>query len=150
MAESLVCQQNKVETIKTSGLLQSLSIPSQSLEEVSMDFITGLPKSEGKSVIMVVVDRLTKYAHFCALSHPFKESTVSIAFMETIQKLHGNPKIIVSDRDPIFTGNFWTELFSCFVAQLAHSSSYHPQSHGQNELVNKCLEGYLRCFVFNK
>ena len=71
-----------------------------------MDFITSLPKYEGKSVIMVVVDRLTKYAYFCALSHPFKANTVSTAFMETIQKLHGNPKIIVSDRDPIFTGNF--------------------------------------------
>jgi hypothetical protein len=115
-----------------------------------MDFITGLPKSEGKSVIMVVVDRLTKYAHFCALSHPFKASTVSTAFMETIQKLHGNPKIIVSDRDPIFTGNFWTELFSCLGTQLAHSSSYHPQSDGKTEIVNKCLEGYLRCFVSDK
>jgi hypothetical protein len=78
-----------------------------------MDFITGLPKSKGKSVIMVIVDRLTKYAHFCALSHPFKSSTVATAFIETIQKLHGSPKIIVSDRDPIFTGHFWTELFSC-------------------------------------
>jgi len=57
---------------------------------------------------MVVVDRLTKYAHFCALSHPFKANTISTAFMETIQKLHGNPKIIVNDRDPIFIGNFWT------------------------------------------
>ena len=73
-----------------------------------MDFITGLPKSKGKSVIMVVVDVLTKYAYFCGLSHPFKASAVSTAFMETIQKLHGNPKIIVSDRDPIFTRNFWT------------------------------------------
>ena len=73
-----------------------------------MDFITGLPKSGGKSVIMVVIDRLTKYAHFCALSHPFKASAVSTAFMETILKIHGNPKIIVRDRDPIFTGNFWT------------------------------------------
>ena len=71
-----------------------------------MDFITGLPKSKGKSVIMVVVNRLTKYAHFCALSHPFKESKISTAFMETIQKLHGNPNIIVSDRDPIFAGKF--------------------------------------------
>ena len=113
VAKCLVCQQNKVETIKTLGLLQPLSIPSQHWEEVSMDFITSLPKSEGKSVIMVVVDRLTKYAHFFALSHPFKASIVSIAFMETIQKLHGNPKIIVSDRDPIFTRNFWTKLFSC-------------------------------------
>jgi len=76
-----------------------------------MDFIIGLPMSEGKSVIMVVVDRLTKYAHFCALSHPFKSSTIATEFMETIQKLHGNPKIIVSDRDPIFTGNFWTIVF---------------------------------------
>jgi hypothetical protein len=150
VAECLVCQQNKVETIKTPGLLQPLSIPSQRWEEVSMDFITGLPKSEGKSVIMVIVDRLTKYAHFCALSHPFKASTVATAFMETVQKLHGSPKIIVSDRDPIFTGHFWTELSSCLGTQLAHSSSYHPQSDGQTEIVNKCLEGYLRCFVSDK
>jgi hypothetical protein len=73
-----------------------------------MDFITGLPKSKGKSVIMVIVDRLTKYAHFFALSHPFKSSTVSTAFIETVQKLHGIPNIIVSDRDPIFTRHFWT------------------------------------------
>ena len=77
MVECLVCQQNKVETIKTPSLLQHLSIPSQRWEDISMDFITGLPKSEGKSVIMVVVDMLTKYAHFCALSHPFKASTVA-------------------------------------------------------------------------
>jgi hypothetical protein len=139
-----------VETIKTPGLLQPLCIPSKFSEEVSMDFITGLPKSEGKSVIMVIVDRLTKYAHFSTHSHPFKDSTVSIAFMETVQKLHDNPKIIVSDRDPIFTGHFWKELFFCLGTQLAHSSSYHPQSDGQNEIVNKCLEGYLHCFVCDK
>ena len=80
-----------------------------------------LPKSEGKSVIMVVVDRVTKYAHFYALSHPFKENTFATTFMDTIKKLHGNPKIIVTDIDPIFTLNFWTELFSCLGTQLAHS-----------------------------
>ena len=115
-----------------------------------MDFITGLPKFKGKSFIMVVVDRLTKYAHFYALSHPFKASTVATAFMETIQKLHGNPKIIISDRDPSFTKKFWTELFSCLGTQLAHISAYHPQSVLQIEIVNKCLEGYLRCFVSDK
>ena len=115
-----------------------------------MESIIGLPKSERKSVIMVVVDRLTKYVHFCALSHPFKSSTVSTAFMEIIQKLHGNQKIIVSDRDPIFTRNFWTELFYCLGTQLAHSSSYHPQSDGKTEIENKCLEAYLCCFVFDK
>jgi len=69
MAECLVFQQNKVETIKTQGLLQPLSIPSQHWEEFSMDFITVLPKYEGKNVVMVVVDGLTKYAHFlCIIS----------------------------------------------------------------------------------
>ena len=86
-----------------------------------MDFIIGLPKSEGKSVIMVVVDRITKYAHFCALSHPFEASAIDTTFMETIQKLHGNPKIIVSERDPIFTRKFWTKLLSCLGNQLSHS-----------------------------
>jgi len=108
VVECLVFQQNKVETIMTPALLQPLSILMQRREEVSMEFITGSPKFEGKSVIMVVVDRLTKYAHFCALSHPFKASTISTSFMETIQKPHGNPKIIVGDKDPIFTGNFST------------------------------------------
>ena len=60
--------------------------------------------------------------------------------------LHGNPNIIVSDRDHIFTGNFWTELFSCLGTQLAHSSSYLPQFDGQTKIVNKCLDGYVRFF----
>ena len=77
-----------------------------------MDFITGLPKSEGKNVIMMVID-FTKYAHFCALSHPFISSIVAPTFMNTVQKLHGNSKIIVSDRDPVFMGKFWIEVFSC-------------------------------------
>ena len=122
VAECLVCQRNKGETIKTPGLLQPLSIPSQRWEEVSMDFITGLPRSKGHNVIMVVVDHLTKYAYFIALSHPITASTVAKAFLENIQKLHGTPKVIVSDRDPIFTSHFSKDLFSCLVTQLAHSS----------------------------
>jgi hypothetical protein len=70
--------------------------------------------------------------------------------MEIVQKLHGVPKIIVSDRDPIFTRNFWNELFSCLGTQLAQNLSYHPQSDGKTEILNKCLEGYLRCFESNK
>jgi hypothetical protein len=150
VAECLVFQQNKVETIKTLGLLQPLAIPSQHWEKFSMDFIIRLPKSKGKSVIMVIFDRLTKYVHFFSLSHPFKASIVAITFMEIVQKLHGSLKIIVSVRDPIFTRHFWIELFSCVGTQLAHSSSYHPQSDGQTEIVKKCLEGYLRCYVSDK
>ena len=96
-----------------------------------MDFIIGLPNSEGKNVIIVVVDRLTKYAHFCALSHPFRVSIVVAKFINMVQKIHGILKIIVSDRDPIFIGKFWTELFSCLGTKLAHSSYYHPQSDGK-------------------
>jgi hypothetical protein len=108
VAYCLVFKQNKLETIKTLRILQLLAIPCQRWEEVSMDFIIGLTNSKGKSAIMVIVDRLTKYTHFCALPRPFKANIVSIAFMETIQKLHGIPKIIVSGRDLIFTWHFWT------------------------------------------
>jgi hypothetical protein len=111
--ECLVFQQNNVETLKTQGLLQSLAIPSQCWKEVSMDFITRLPNFEGKRVIMVIADRLTKYTHFFSLSHPFKASTIATTLIDTFKKLHGRPKIIVSDKDPIFNGHFCTELFSC-------------------------------------
>jgi hypothetical protein len=84
------------------GLLQPLATPSQHWKEVSMDFIISLPKSKGKTIIMVVV------SHFNSLSHPFKASTIAITFMEIIQNLQGVPKIIVSDRDLIFTRKFWT------------------------------------------
>ena len=91
VAEFLVFQKNKVETINTLVILQPLSIPSQCWEEVLMDFITGLPKSRGKRFIKVVVDILTKYAHFFALSHPFKESTVATEFMKQF-KIYMEPK----------------------------------------------------------
>jgi hypothetical protein len=108
-----------------------------------MDFITGLPKYGGNIFIMVVVDRLIKYAHFFISCH-FKVITIATTFMEIVQKLHGVPKIILSDRGPISTINFWIELFSYLGNQLTTKSSYHPQSDGKIEIVNKCLQGYLR------
>jgi len=89
--ECVVCQQNKGETIKTPILLQPLAISRQHSKEVSMDLIIGLCKYEGKRVIVIMVDWMKKYAHFCTLSHPFKASNVTEAFMETIQKRHGIP-----------------------------------------------------------
>jgi hypothetical protein len=83
------------------------------------------------------------YAHILSLSHPFKPSTIAINFMEIVKLLHGVPKIIVNDRAPIFTRNFWAELFSSLGTQLVHSSSYHPQSDGKIDIVNKFLKGYL-------
>jgi hypothetical protein len=106
-----VCQRNKGETVKSLGTLQPLPIPPAIWKDISMDFITGLPKSGNKIVIMVVVDHLSKYAHFCALQHPFTASTVAQIFMDQVFKLHGMPHSIVFYRDPTFTSNFWQELF---------------------------------------
>jgi hypothetical protein len=108
-----------------------------------MDFIVGLPKSGNNSVIMVVADLLSKYAHFFALQHPFIASTMDQLFMDHVFKLHGMPYSIVSDRDPTFTSNFWQELFRIQGTQLHLNTAYHPHTNGQTEVVNKCLETYF-------
>ena len=105
-----------------------------------MDFIEGLPKSQLKSVILVVVDRLTKYVHFIALSHPYTASKVASVYMQFVFKLHGMPASMVSDRDPIFTSHFWRELMKIQGVDLAMSSAYHLQTDGQIEMVNRSLE----------
>lgn len=137
----------KPEHIHTPGLLQPLPIPSEAWTSVGIDFITGLPKSDGKEVIMVVVDRLTKYAHFLPLSHPYTALTVAQAFLENVYKHHGLPTSIITDRDPIFTSRFWQELMNLIGIKLNMSSAYHPQSDGQTERVNQCLENYLRSML---
>jgi hypothetical protein len=76
-----------------------------------MDFVEGLPSSQGKTTIFVIVDRLSKYAHFVAISHSYTAVSIAQVFFENIFKLHGLPKSIVCDRDPAFTSRFWTELF---------------------------------------
>ena len=105
-----------------------------------MDFIEGLPKSQLKSIILVVVDRLTKYVHFIALSHPYTASKVASVYMQFVFKLHGMPAFVVSDRDPIFTSHFWRELMKIQGVDLVMSSAYHPQIDGQTEVVNRSLK----------
>lgn len=142
--QCVVCQQAKHEHVKSPGLLQPLPVPDGPWQEITMDFIEALPKSEGYTVILVVVDRLTKYAHFIPLKHPFSAPVVAKAFLHTVVKLHGPPHTIVSDRDKIFTSHFWKDLFKLWDTKLLMSTAYHPQTDGQSERVNQCLEMFLR------
>ncbi|KAK0575090.1 hypothetical protein LWI29_033852 [Acer saccharum] len=141
-----ICQRHKSEQLAPARLLQPLPIPNQLWEDISMDFIDGLPVSKGKTTIFVVVDRLTKYAHFIPLSHPYTAVGVAEIFFENIFKLHGMPRSIVCDRDPTFTSIFWSELFKRNGTNFNYSSAYHPQTDGQSKVVNRTLEMYLRCF----
>lgn len=99
--ECSICQQAKAEHVKPRGLLQLLPVPSTPWTVVSMDFIEGLPPSNRMNVIMVIVDKFTKYAHFMALSHPFTTLQVAQLYMSNIYKLHGLLEAIISDRDRI-------------------------------------------------
>lgn len=116
--------------MKPGGLLQLWPIPQQKWEHISMDFITGLPKTQGKDSIMVVVDRLTKFAHFFAISTTHTAIQITDLFFRDIFRLHGIPLRIVSDRDRKFMNVFWQELFRLSGTALTPSTCYHPQTNG--------------------
>ncbi|KAL0561144.1 hypothetical protein IC582_001564 [Cucumis melo] len=145
VSKCLVCQQVKAPRQKPAGLLQPLSIPEWKWENVSMDFITGLPRTlRGFTVIWVVVDRLTKSAHFVPGKSTYTASKWAQLYMSEIVRLHGVPVSIVSDRDARFTSKFWKGLQTAMGTRLDFSTAFHPQTEGQTERLNQVLEDMLR------
>jgi hypothetical protein len=98
----------------------------------------------------MIVDKFSKYGHFVPLKHPFTAHTVAQAFLDDVYCRHGMPQVLISDRDKVFTSSFWQSLFKLADATLNLSSSYHPQTDGQTERLNQCLETFLRCMIHAK
>eukprot|EP00253_Pinus_taeda_P002642 PITA_02642 len=151
LARCLECQQVKAEHQHPAGLLQPIPIPKWKWETITMDFITGLPKSKrNNDSIMVVVDKLSKSSHFIPVQSTYRAAQIENIFMQNIFKLHGLPKVIISDRDVKFTSAFWRTLFEGLGTQLSFSTAYHPQTDGQTERVNQVLEDMLRTYVMQQ
>ncbi|KAL0551919.1 hypothetical protein IC582_011012 [Cucumis melo] len=145
VSRCLVCRHIKAPRQKPAGLLQPLSIPEWKWENVSMDFITGLPRTlRAFTVIWVVVDRLTKSAHFVPGKSTYTASKWAQLYMSEIVRLHGVPVSIVSDRDARFTSKFWKGLQTAMGTRLDFSTAFHPQTDGQTERLNQVLEDMLR------
>ncbi|KAF0900298.1 hypothetical protein E2562_030465 [Oryza meyeriana var. granulata] len=121
-----------------------LPVPQAVWTDIGLDFVEALPRVGGKSVILTVVDRFSKYCHFIALAHPYSAESVARAFFTDIVRLHGVPQSMVSDRDPVFTSTFWRELMWLMGTRLHLSTAFHPQSDGQTEAANR---GTLRCMI---
>jgi len=144
-SECDICQRTKAPRHAKHGLLHPLELACKPWTHISTDFITDLPESEGATIILVVVDRFTKMAHFVSIKK--KDSpTVARAYLENVWKYHGFPEDVVSDRDTTFTGSFFTDLYDYLGIKRSMSTAYHPQTDGQTERINQVIESYLRSY----
>ena len=141
------CQRYKSEHLHPAGLLLPLPVPSGVWSDLGLDFVEALPRVGGKSVILTVVDRFSKYCHFIPLAHPYTAESVAQAFFADMVRLHGVPQSLVSDRDVVFTSTFWRALMRLMSTNLHMTTAFHPQSDGQTEAANRVIVMYLRCFT---
>ncbi|CAI7798633.1 unnamed protein product [Closterium sp. NIES-53] len=130
---------------RPAGLLQPLEPPERPWQQVTMDFVTGMPaRPSGNDAVLVVVDRLTKMAHFAPCRTTITAEETERLFISTVVRLHGIPSAIISDRDPKFTSKFWKETWAQYGTKLQFSSTYHPQTNGQTERTNQTMEQLIR------
>jgi hypothetical protein len=127
VAECDTCHRMKASHLKSAGVLQPLLIPMWKWDDISMDFIVGLPlTARKKDCIWVIVDRLTKTVPFIAVHTTYSVQQYAELYMDQIVRLNGLPKTIISDRGTQFLAHFWEQLHECLGTKLIRSSSYHP------------------------
>ncbi|KAM0052023.1 putative nucleotidyltransferase, Ribonuclease H [Helianthus debilis subsp. tardiflorus] len=150
VSKCLTCLKVKAEHQRPSGLLVQPKIPVWKWENIAMDFITKLPRtSKGHDAIWVVVDRLTKSAHFLPIREDFSAEKLAKIYVDEIVSRHGVPLDIISDRDARFSSHFWKTMQSALGTQLNLSTAYHPQTDGQSERTIQTLEDMLRACVID-
>ena len=143
-----ICQQEKSVHRVPAGLLEPLTLPKQKWADVSLDFIMGLPRSiEGFDGILIVVDRATKMIHLMVVNQTITVAETALVFRNTVGKLHGIPRSVVSDRDPRFVSKLWQELWRLLGTKLCMPSAHHPQTDGQTEAVALPPSGAARSQV---
>jgi RNase H-like domain found in reverse transcriptase/Integrase zinc binding domain/Chromo (CHRromatin Organisation MOdifier) domain len=140
------CRRAKPVRHSPFGLLQPLPVPSERWTDISMDFITDLPLSQGYDCLLVFKDRLTKMAHLVPTLKSASAEDVAQLYLSHIFRLHGLPLSIVSDRDPRFTGAFWKEFQRLLGTKVSLSTAFHPQTDGSTEVLNQVIEQYIRMF----
>ncbi len=142
-----VCARGKTSNRPPEGLLQPLSVPSRPWSHIALDFVTALPPSLGNTVVLTVVDRFSKAAHFIPLPKLPSAKETAATVVDHVFRIHGLPADVVSDRGPQFVSKFWREFCRLLGATVSLSSGFHPQTNGQTERANQDLERVLRCLV---
>ena len=146
VTKCLSCQRIKAERTKYPGKLHPHDIPQMKWENISMDFVTGLPTSKGYDSIFVVVDMLTNVAHLFLIKKDSTAKDVAHVFMHGVFLHHGLPRCIIFERDSKFTSNFWKAIFEATGTQTSFSTAYHPQTNGQTKHLNQIIEDMLQAY----